>query len=188
MKKSTIILNILLAAVGVLIIIKPKWFIGAIVVILGIEALANGLYGLFYVRKLEVAKNFQYPIILRAAVSIIIGLLSIFIPVKFGETVWTAMQIIVSIHLIFTSALLLFAIGSLRDTNISRRQFFAEALFSILVAILVLLMSATNVTRVIGIVILAVDVVYFLVEFFNRPIIIDGTVEVKDEYENDPES
>lgn len=183
MKKSTIALTAVIAIIGVLIIIKPHWFIGAIVIILGVESLANGLYGLFYVRKLEAAKNFQYPIIARSALSVIIGILAVFLPVRLGEAVWTAMQLIVAIHLIVTSALLLFAVGSLRDTTISRRPFFGEALISIAVAVLVLLMSAINVTRIIGIVVLLLDVVYFLVEFINRPII-DGTVEVHDDYDN----
>lgn len=170
-------------AVGILLIARPTGFIAAVVIILGIEALANGLYGIFYVRKLEAAKNFQYPIIVRSLISILIGVLAIFLPVKMGKGIWAAMQIIIALHLIVTSALLLFAVGSLRNTTINRKQFFGEAMISIAVAVLVLLMSAINVTRVIGIVIIVLDVIYFFFEWLNRPIIA-GTVEVHDDYDD----
>lgn len=186
MKKSSIAICAFLFIVGLIALIIPKLFIHAFIIILGVEAIANGIYGLMYLRRMAPSSDFQYPIIIRAMISIIVGLLAVFLPIKFAATVgtiWTVMNIVMAIHLFITSGLLLFAAGTLRDAKVNRRQFYFEALVSIGVAILLLLFSRLeSFIQVIGGAFILVAIVYFAIEWFNRPII-DGTVEVRDDYQ-----
>lgn len=184
MKKSSIAICAFLVIVGLIALINPNFFIGAFVVILGVEAVANGIYGFMYLRRLAVTSDFQYPIIIRSMISLIVGFLAVFLPLKFGkaiENIWEIMNTVVALHLFITSGLLLFAAGTLRDAKVNRMQFYFEALLSIAVAVFLLLFGRLhNFVRIAGAIFIAVAAIYFAIEWFNRPII-DGTVEARDD-------
>ena len=60
MKKSSLFIGFLLSLIGLLLLIIPRQCVQAIVILLGIEAVANGIYSLMYTRKLIPDSSFQY--------------------------------------------------------------------------------------------------------------------------------
>ena len=74
MKKNSLLLGIILAIVGLIMTITPAGCIKAVVIILGIEAVANGIYQLIYTRKLFPDAAFQYSVIIRGMLSIVVSL------------------------------------------------------------------------------------------------------------------
>ena len=89
MRKNNILIGILLAVIGLLMVIIPNQCIKAVVVVLGVGAIANGVYNLLYIRKLVPDISFQRVIISRAMMSIVIGLPAFFLPLIFAKVMLT---------------------------------------------------------------------------------------------------
>ncbi|MDE5898871.1 MAG: DUF308 domain-containing protein, partial [Treponemataceae bacterium] len=113
MKKSNLFIGILLFIVGLLMLVNPGWWMRAVIAILGIEAIANGIYSLVYVRKLVPDTSFQYTIICRGMLSIVIGLIAFFFPFLI-EGILRALFCLFAIYLIAGALLEMFAVGKIR--------------------------------------------------------------------------
>lgn len=122
MKQNNLFLGLVLGFVGMIMIFLPSACIKAVVILLGIEALANGVYQLLYTRKLYSDVTFQYSVLIRGMFSIVVGLLACFLPLRFAQIMWTVMLYVLAFYLLAGSALLFFSIGKLRDSSVERRQ------------------------------------------------------------------
>ena len=84
MRKTYIGIGILSIIIGLMMLIVPHQCIKAIVIILGIFSIGNGIFNLFSIRKLIADSNFVKTITIRGTISIIVGLLAIFLPLVFA--------------------------------------------------------------------------------------------------------
>lgn len=187
MKKNSLLLGIILAVVGLIMTITPAGCIKAVVIILGIEAVANGIYQLVYTRKLFPDVAFQYSVIIRGMLSIVVGLLAFFLPLRFAEMLWTVMLYVLAVYLLVGSALLLFSCGKLQDTNVDRRQFITEAVISIILALVMLLIPVhvgTALVRIAGIVLILVGIAFVIFYIKNKPLV-QEPVQVMDDISGD---
>lgn len=183
MKNNTFFLGIGLSVIGLLMAIWPAGCIQAVVVLLGIEAIVNGGYQLIYTRKLFTDTTFQYSVMIRGMISIVIGLLAVFLPLHFAAAMWTFMLYILAVYLLVSSVLLLFSIGKLRDSSVDRRQFVLEALISIVVAIIIFMVPVkigTTLVRIGGIIILLASGLFIFYYLKNRPEV-QEPIEVMDD-------
>ncbi|MFA6856310.1 MAG: DUF308 domain-containing protein [Treponema sp.] len=183
MRKTNFMLGILLAVVGLLMIIVPDKCIKAAVVILGVEAIANGIFSLIKIRQLISDKDFQSAVLVRGIISIIIGLLAVILPLRFAEIMWTVMLYVLAAYLLFAALLELYAVAKLRNTGIERKQYVVEAIVSIICALILFIIpqqAGMVIIRILGVVVLLVSLVYVLYEWRNRPIVVDN-VEVVDD-------
>ena len=172
MRKNNILIGILLAVIGLLMVIIPSQCIKAVVVVLGVGAIANGVYNLLYVSKLVPDISFQRVIISRAMMSIVIGLLAFFLPLIFAEVMWTIMIYVLAVYLLLSAGMELYAAGKLRDTGIDRRQFLLDALISIAAAIAMFIIPAKigiAFVRLAGLVLILVGAAYIFYAWRNRP-------------------
>lgn len=172
MRKNNILIGILLAVIGLLMVIIPNQCIKAVVVVLGVGAIANGVYNLLYIRKLVPDISFQRVIISRAMMSIVIGLLAFFLPLIFAEVMWTIMIYVLAVYLLLSAGMELYAAGKLRDTGIDRRQFLLDALISIAAAIAMFIIPAKigiAFVRLAGLVLILVGAAYIFYAWRNRP-------------------
>ena len=187
MKKNSLLLGFIFAVIGLLMLIWPTGCIKAVVVLLGIEAVANGVYQLLYTRKLFSDVTFQYSVLIRGMMSIVVGLLAFFLPLKFAATMWVVMLYVLAIYLLLGSALLLFSIGKLRDSDVNRSQFVLEALISIVLAIIIIMIPikvGTALIRFGGILVLLTGATYIFYYLRNRPEVREP-IEVVDEISGD---
>lgn len=187
MKKNSLLLGIILAIVGLIMTITPSGCIKAVVIILGIEAVANGVYQLLYTRKLFPDAAFQYSVIIRGMLSIVVGLLAFFLPLRFAEIIWTVMLYVLAVYLLVGSALLLFSCGKLQNTNVDRRQFITEAVISIILALIMLLIPVhvgTTLVRIAGIVLILTGAAFIVLYIKNKPLV-QGPVQVMDDISGD---
>ncbi len=187
MKKNSLLLGIILAVVGLIMTITPAGCIKAVVIILGIEAVANGIYQLVYTRKLFPDAAFQYSVIIRGMLSIVVGLLAFFLPLRFAEMLWTVMLYVLAVYLLVGSALLLFSCGKLQNTNIDRRQFITEAVISILLALVMILIPVnigTALVRIAGIALIIVGAAFVVFYIKNKPLV-QEPVQVMDDISGD---
>ncbi len=177
MKKSNFFVGILITLVGLLLLTVPRQCVKAIVILLGIEAIANGIYNLMYTRKLVPDSSFQFTIICRGMLSLVIGLLAFFLPLRFMrvvESIWTIVLYILAVYLIASAALELFAMGKIRDSEIDRKQYILESLISIVAAFVLFLVPAakigTAILRISGLVMALVGGLYVFYAWKNRPL------------------
>lgn len=187
MKKNSLLLGIILAVVGLIMTITPAGCIKAVVIILGIEAVANGIYQLVYTRKLFPDAAFQYSVVIRGMLSIVVGLLAFFLPLRFAEMLWTVMLYVLAVYLLVGSALLLFSCGKLQNTNIDRRQFITEAVISILLALVMILIPVnigTALVRIAGIALIIVGAAFVVFYIKNKPLV-QEPVQVMDDISGD---
>ena len=172
MRKNNILIGILLGVIGLLMVIIPNQCIKAVVVVLGVGAIANGVYNLLYIRKLVPDISFQRVIISRAMMSIVIGLPAFFLPLIFAEVMWTIMIYVLAVYLLLSAGMELYAAGKLRDTGIDRRQFLLDALISIAAAIAMFIIPAKigiAFVRLAGLVLILVGAAYIFYAWRNRP-------------------
>lgn len=183
MRKTNFLAGILLAVIGLLMIIMPRGFIKAAVILLGIEAVVNGVYTLVYTRKFISEASVQFTIICRSMLSIVIGLLAFFLPLVVADVMWTVMLYVLAVYLLADAVLELYAIGKLRDAGVERRYFIREAVISIVVAVILFIIPAkigTLIVRICGLILLILGASYSFYEWNSRPILQEH-VEVVDD-------
>lgn len=192
MRRSGVFWGLILSVIGLLMLIVPKQCVKAVVILFGIEAVANGIYSLMYTRKLIPDASFQYTVICRGMLSIVIGLLAFFLPLRFAQAMWTVMLFVLAIYLIVGALLQMYAVGKLRNTGIARSQFVIESIASICAAIIMLIIGTQNgvpFVRIAGIVVLLFGIVYIYFARKNSPLVqepvevvddISGTIEKSD--------
>ena len=172
-------------------LIKPEGCIKAVVIILGIEAVANGIYQLLYERKLFPDTAFQYSIRVRSMFSIVVGLLAVFLPLTFTEGILKLIAYLLGIYFFVVSILLFYSIGKLRGSNVERKPFVIEALVSLAGAIvmfciqaLISLENGCTIVRLCGIIVILVGVLFGFVYIKNKPLV-QEPVEVMDDISGD---
>ena len=189
MKQNSLFFGVILAFAGLIMLIWPGLWIKAIVILLGIEALANGVYQLLYTRKLYSDVTFQYSVLIRGMFSIVTGLLACVLPLRFAQVMWTVMLYVLAFYLLTGSALLFFSIGKLRDSSVERRQLVIEAVISILLAVIIIIIPikiGTALIRIGGIAIFVIGAAYIFYYLRNRPDV-QEPIEVMDDISGDLE-
>ncbi len=191
MKKNILFAGILLAIIGLLMIVKPSGCIKAVVIILGIEAVANGVYQLIYERKLFPDTTFQYSIVIRSMLSIVVGLLAVSLPLAFAEGILKLITYLLAVYLLIVSILLFYSIGKLRSSNVERKPFVVEALISMAGAVLLFFIhsfisieSGRRIVRGGGIIMVLVGLLFIYLFIKNRPLV-QEPVEVVDDISGD---
>lgn len=183
MKKGSLFLGFLVCLAGLLLLIMPRFVINVLVILLGIEAIANGIYGLLYMRRLIPDSSFQFTVVIRSMLSIVIGLLAVFLPLKFAQAMWTIMLFTLAIYMIIVALMEMYLLGKLRTTSVERKPFIFEAIISITVAILMFIIGAKGgaaFVRIVGAIILLAGSLLLFLLWKNRPIV-QEPVEVVDD-------
>ncbi|MBQ9238855.1 MAG: DUF308 domain-containing protein [Treponema sp.] len=171
--KSNIFPGLLMAAIGLLLLIIPNQIVRVIVIVLGAEAIVNGVFNLVTMRTLMADESFQFAILIRSIVSMVVGLLAICLPLLFAEVMWRIMIYVLGIYLLFAAVIELYAVAKLRETDIPRRQYVLEAIISVIAALILFAISphsqiGTVLLRVIGTIAILIGAVYLYVAVRNH--------------------
>lgn len=138
-KKWNYCLAGLLAVLGVLILCLPAFFI----VILGLGAIAYGVYNLLYTKKIFENTSFSTIVLVRCIVSFVIGILAVFFPIAIGRTIWNATMYILAIYLVCTAGLGFYSMYLLKDAHVEFKNYLYENLALLVIAVLLFLMPGT---------------------------------------------
>lgn len=185
MNKSELTIGILLTAISLMMIVAPAQCIKVVVVLLGVEAVVNGGYGLVKLRSLLVDNTFQMVVLVRSAVSIIIGLLAIILPMALAQTVWTALLYMLAFYLLVSAGLELYAVAKMRDTDIERKNYIVEIVVSLALAAVLFIMPrkvGEVLVRLLGVFLLVIAIAYLAYQSKTKHIIVDD-VEIIDDKE-----
>lgn len=171
MKHKNLLIGALLSVIGALMLFFPAQCVSAVVILLGLGAVINGIYNLLHTRKLIADSSFQSAVTLRAAVGIVIGLLALFLPLLFARALWTFMLYALAVYLLLNAAFGLFIVGKLHDSGIDRKQFLLDAIISFAASAAMFIIPAKigfTVVRIAGAALLVVGALYLFYIWKNR--------------------
>lgn len=191
MQKMNLVTGFLMAVIGLLLLFIPAEVTRVIVIVLGAEAIVNGIVNLISTRNLIADESFRLSMLIRGVVSIVVGLLAVFLPIAFVQTMLDIVCYGYAIYLLFASVLELYVIAKLRGTGLPRKQYAAEVLISIVVAIILFILPkdvlGTLVLRILGAIVLIIGALYIYVTLRNQKIdetIIESVVVEDDDNNN----
>ena len=183
MKRWYLFSGILAAILGLLVIIFPSFWIKLVVVIIGLAAIAYGIYSLRFTKAISDDISYRRTIIIKSIVSIIAGVMAVLFPLAIGGAAWTAMIWVLIIYLLASAAIGFYAAALLKDSGVERKRYIIENLLLLAVAVLLILISpralGNAIIRMIGVVVLIAGVGLILFDIFSSK----GQIEivVKDE-------
>ncbi len=184
MRKTYIGIGVLAIVIGLMMLIVPHQCIKAIVVILGVFAVANGVYNLFSIRRLIADSDFAMTITIRGIISIVVGLLAILLPLFFAGVLWTIMVYTLAFYLLISSGLEIYGAIKMKKVGINTKPYIAEIIGSIVIAIILLIIPAeigTLIVRLLGIAIILIGAGLLFFETRNKPLVVYA-----EEIPNDP--
>lgn len=184
MHKSELTVGILLTAISLMMIVAPDQCIKVIVVLLGVEAVINGGYGLLKLRGLLVDNAFQMVVLVRSAVSIVVGLLAVILPLALAKIVWSGLLYMLGFYLLLSAGMELYAVAKMRNTDIERKNYIVEIIVSLVLAVVLFIMPHAGLgemlVRLIGVFLLIVSIAYLAYISKTRHIVVDD-VEIVDD-------
>ena len=128
MKRWYLFSGILAAILGLLVIIFPSFWIKLVVVIIGLAAIAYGIYSLRFTKAISDDISYRRTIIIKSIVSIIAGLMAVLFPLAIGGAAWTAMIWVLIIYLLASAAIGFYAAALLKDSGVERKRYIIENL------------------------------------------------------------
>ena len=186
MKRWYLFSGILAALLGLLVIIFPSFWIKLVVVIIGLAAIAYGIYCLKFTKALSDDIYYRRTILIKSIVSIIAGVMAVLFPLAIGGAAWTAMIWVLIIYLLASAAIGFYAAALLKDSGVERKRYIIENLLLLAVAVVLILISpralGNAIIRLIGIVVLVAGIALILFDVLTtKNEITAEVVEVKEE-------
>ena len=184
MRKTYLGIGVLAIIIGLMMLIVPHQCIKAIVIILGIFSVGNGVFNLFSIRKLIADSDFAMIITIRGSISIIVGLLAILLPLSFAGVLWTIMIYTLAFYLLISSGMEIYGTIKMKTVGIDTKPYIAEIIGSIIIAIILLIIPAeigTLIIRFLGLAIMLVGIGILFFETKSKPLIVYA-----EEVPNDP--
>lgn len=172
-------IGILLFFIGITIIISPEFCKKAIILILGIGAIVNGLYSIIVTRKLVADSFFQYTMIFKGMLGLVVGLLAVFL-IIYSENVVVAMMIMLAIYLFITTIIQMISSGKIKEDEKSKKNLIFEAVISTIIAVVLVIIIANVIIYIAGGIMIILGIGLVVYELKNRPIIAEK-VEVVDD-------
>lgn len=168
MKKMNWLLGAILSIVGLLILIFPAACVKMVAVLLGLGAVAYGVFTLIESKKVfSDASFFKNAAFVKGISSIVLGLLTVILPIAVASTAWKVMVYIFAIYLICAAAFGFYTVSVLKDSIAERKRTVLENLTLLVAGVLLILISPERlglvIIRIIGLVALIVGIVFLAI-------------------------
>lgn len=186
MKRWYLFSGILAAILGLLVIIFPQFWIRLVVVIIGLAAIAYGIYCIKFTKAVSDDSYYKRTILIKSIVSIIAGVMAVLFPLAIGGAAWTAMIWVLIIYLLVSAAIGFYAAALLKDSGVERKRFIVENLLLLAVAVVLILISpralGNAIIRLIGIIVMVAGIVLVVFDILSSKNEIKAEViDVKEE-------
>lgn len=121
MKKTNWVIGGVLLVAGVILTAAPVFVVKALVVLLGLGAVADGVYSLMYEKSISTNPSYQKTILYKSVANIVMGLVAVIVPLFIAKTAWFAITYILGIYLVISAFGGLFASSQLKDSEVDRK-------------------------------------------------------------------
>lgn len=188
MKKYFLYLGCLIAILGLFVVIFPAFWVKLVVFILGLAAIAYGIYNLKYTKNLYEDDKYKKSILIKSIVSIVAGVMAVLFPLAFGGTAWSIMVWVLIIYLILSAIVGFYAASLLKDSDIDRKRYVLENLALLAIAVVLILISpktlGTAIVRIIGIAAILAGVILIICSLNTKDNVIVSSVVKEDDESN----
>lgn len=185
MKRWYLFSGILAALLGLLIIIFPAFWIKLVVIIIGLAAIAYGIYSIKFTKEISEELSYRRTILIKSIVSIVAGLMAVLFPLAIGGAAWTAMIWVLIIYLLLSAAAGFYAAALLKDSGVERKRYIIENLLLLATAVILILISpralGNAIIRLIGVIVLVGGIALVIFDLLSSKNEIQAEVTVKDE-------
>ena len=196
MKTKNIILGGVLALVGILMLAMPGACIKAVVVIVGLAAVAFSIYNLFVVYKQTEDAEYKKVLLVKSILTFVVGLISVvspFVLVKTVATIWKIISIVLAAYLILYGGLSVFSAAKIKENfRLESKHLIKEALICVAIAVLLIIIPIESFgkafIRTVGLAGLLVGIIMICVELvINKRTAVKGEAEEEGEEEEEKE-
>lgn len=185
MKRWYLFSGILVALLGLLIIIFPAFWIKLVVIIIGLAAIAYGIYSIKFTKEISEELSYRRTILIKSIVSIVAGLMAVLFPLAIGGAAWTAMIWVLIIYLLLSAAAGFYAAALLKDSGVERKRYIIENLLLLATAVILILISpralGNAIIRLIGVIVLVGGIALVIFDLISAKNEVEAEVTVKDE-------
>lgn len=193
MDKNNIILSFFVAIVGLLMMISPETFISMVVIILGVAVIIDGLFIMITTRNLILDPQYRLMMTIRGILSIVTGIMAIFLPLFVAKIIYSIMSYVLAIYLLISAALECYGISKLHRNGIMIRQSVIETLVSVVLAVILFIIPAKTagsiIVRILGTVLLLIGIIWGIIQWKNRPLTVTpDSVTPEDDLKNSSEN
>lgn len=155
MKKWFLYLGAFLAVLGLFVIIFPSFWVKLAVIIIGLAAIAYGIYNIKFIKNLIEDEKYNKSILIKSIVSIVAGVMAVLFPLAFGGAAWSVMIWVLIIYLVLSAAVGFYAASLLKETEVDRKRFILENVILLAIAVVLILISPKSlgaaIIRIIGV-------------------------------------
>lgn len=142
MSKSYLGMGLLSMVAGFFMVFSPDSWTKIVVILLGLAAIVNGFFNLFYVRRVFDDSYFRRSVIIRGLLSLVVGLVAVILPLALAAAVWTAMVYLLAAYLLVSALLELFATIRLGASDVNSKPYYGEIIGSIILAVVLFIIPA----------------------------------------------
>ncbi len=155
--KNYLVLGIVFVLTGLTMLLIPAGFIKAVVVSLGVAAVANGLYIFFKTRLLVDDYLYRRAYTLRAGICFLCGLIAIVFPLILAGTLWFAVSYILAAGLLLSAVIEGYGVYMLRREGQVVTAWWYEIGVSVFLALVLIIFPGSvglSLVRISGILVL----------------------------------
>lgn len=188
MEMFNVIIGIIVAAVGVLMEISPSACLAIIVVLLGIGAVAYGVFGLLKVRILSENKAFRQAALIQGLVSIVIGMVCVALPLATANAAIKVVLYILGIYFVVCAASEIFLILKLNEEDIKMKGMSFQPVAMLILGVLMFILPsqavAAFILRIFGIFVILGGAGYAIYSWKHKSLIVEPD-DVRDDDSSD---
>ena len=174
-----------ISLLGLLILIFPAFWINLVVFIVGLWAVAYGLYNLLVTKRVFQDSMYETVILVKSVFSIVIGAISVILPLAVADAMWKTMIYVLIVYLLLAAIIGFYSVSLLKSTEIDRKRFVFENLSLLLLAVALIIISPEKlgifIVRLIGLAAFLVGIFMITISFMSQKNVINAeVVDVKD--------
>lgn len=177
MEFFNVIIGIIVAAVGILMEISPSACLAIIVVLLGVGAVAYGVFDIIKVRLLSENQIFRRASLIQGLLSIVIGMFAVALPLATANAAIKVVLYVLGVYFVIGAASEIFMILKLSEEDIKIKgmpfQSIAMLILGVLMFILPSQAVASFILRICGIFVILGGSGYAIYSWKHRSLIVE---------------
>jgi uncharacterized membrane protein HdeD (DUF308 family) len=182
-------LGIITVAVGVFVMFQQESFLRIFIVLLGLFATLSGISSLISLRRLSLALFFRRATVIRAIVSIAVGLFALIMPLTTATISWVVFIYSLALSLAFSALVTIVDLIAMRSKGYISYPLLGDGIFSLIVSVLLFSFPrqiGEVLLKVVGVLIIAAGISLIVTARFGQrtpkasEVLIEGDGEVVD--------
>lgn len=182
MKNSGYFIAVMMAIIGLMMLMAAEPLIQVLVIVLGIAALIEGVFILTSIMPMSSERAFKIECVVRAAISFVIGLLCIIVPLRMATFAWQVMIYTFAIYALVSAVLEILIVWRLHSEGFPVKRLVIEIISTFALALLLFMLPSSfgfTLIKIGGVVMILAGVSTGFLVYKNRDIIVES-VEIKD--------